>query len=313
MEIVSRYSPVRIGSLRWLRPLVVAGLAAMVSGCGGGVPTVTPRAPAAEAVQEVLERRLKASSWPVAFSFGGGVATCAALGCSVADAIHVRRSGDGRPGRAGEVHPRDLSGFEGLEPRRGIALARKARPSANGGDPASHRAFGAWMDHGFFLVETFTTHGDFIYQTAWFGDASHTGPVTSSGGTATWSGVMSGVETSPSGATAAFVHGDSTVTASGLDAGKDVSVDVAFTDIVNEETGARIGDMVWRGLPLSGRAFGTDDVLFDDGAGYFRDGSFGAAAEGSVYGRVYGPGHEEVGGLFRRDGISGAFAARRDR
>ena len=41
--------------------------------------------------------------------------------------------------------------------------------------------------------------------------------------------------------------------------------------------------------------------------------SFGAAAEGSLYGRLYGPGHEEVGGLFHRDGIAGAFAGKRDR
>ncbi|MCY4551027.1 MAG: hypothetical protein OXC28_21955 [Defluviicoccus sp.] len=86
-----------------------------------------------------------------------------------------------------------------------------------------------------------------------------------------------------------------------------------FTNIVNEATGAGIGDMVWRLLPFQGREFGTDNVLFNDGAGYFRDASFGAAAQGSIYGRLYGPGHEEVGGLFHRDGIAGAFAGKRDR
>ena len=75
----------------------------------------------------------------------------------------------------------------------------------------------------------------------------------------------------------------------------------------------RIGDMVWQGLPLQGRAFGTDDILFDDGAGYFRVASFGGAAQGSIFGRLYGPGHEEVGGLFQRDGFAGAFAGKRDR
>ena len=67
--------------------------------------------------------------------------------------------------------------------------------------------------------------------------------------------------------------------------------------------------MVWRGLPLEGREFGTDGVLFDDGAGYFRSEGFGAAAEGSLY----GPGHDEVGGPFHRNGIAGAFAGKRDR
>ena len=82
---------------------------------------------------------------------------------------------------------------------------------------------------------------------------------------------------------------------------------------MNQETGAVIGDMVWRGLPLQGREFGTDNVLFNDGAGYFPDESFGAAAQGSIYGRLYGSGHEEVGGLFQRNGIAGAFAGKRDR
>ena len=48
---------------------------------------------------------------------------------------------------------------------------------------------------------------------------------------------------------------------------------------MNEETGAGIADMVWRGLPLRGREFGTGDILFNDGAGYFRDGSFGAPTD----------------------------------
>ena len=107
-------------------------------------------------------------------------------------------------------------------------------------------------------------------HTTWFGDASHSGPLASPGDAATWSGVMSGVEASPSAGPGAFVHGDSAITVSGLAAGVEVSVDVAFTNIVNEDTGAGIGDMVWRGLPLQGREFGTGDVLFDDGPGIFR-------------------------------------------
>ena len=127
-----------------------------------------------------------------------------------------------------------------------------------------------------------------------------------------------GVRVYPSGAKVYVVQtrgpqGTKRITVSGLAAGVAVSVDVAFTNIVNEDTGAGIGDMVWRGLSLQGREFGTDDVLFNDGDGYFRDGSFGAAAQGSIYGHLYGPGHEEVGGLFHQDGIAGAFAGKRDR
>ena len=278
----------------------------------GGMPAIVPRPPLPDSVEQLLQRRLLNSTWPVAVSFGGGVATCAALGCPVADAIHVDR-GDAR--HPSDDHRPDLSGFEPLEPRRGIALASKAQPVVEGQRSAFHRAFGAWMDHGFFLVETFAMHGNAglsHYHTTWFGDASHSSPLTSPGDTATWSGVMSGVESSPSSGSGAFVHGDSAVTVSGLVVGAEVSVEVAFTSIVNQDTGAGIGDMVWRGLPLQGREFGTDNVLFND-AGYFQDESFGAAAQGSLYGRLYGPGHEEVGGLFHSNGIAGAFAGKRDR
>ena len=282
----------------------------------GGVPAIVPLSPAPDSVKDLLRRRLYDSTWPAAASFGGGIATCEALGCPVADAIHVDRPAAGGVRHPSDDHRPDLSDFELLEPRRGIALASKARPVVEGRESAFHRAFGAWMDHGFFLVETFTMQGEAassFYRTTWLGDASHSGPLASPGDSATWSGVMSGVESSPSSGSGAFVHGDSAIVVSGLAAGVEVSVDVAFTNIVNEETGAGIGDMVWRGLPLQGREFGTDSVLFNDGVGYFRDGSFGAAAEGSLYGRLYGPGHEEVGGLFHRDGIAGAFAGKRDR
>ena len=135
---------------------------------------------------------------------------------------------------------------------------------------AFYRTYGAWMDHGFFFVETFTTQGDVVfthYQTAWYGDAKHSGPLTSPGDTATWSGVMSGVEASSSSGSGAILHGDSAVIISGLAAGVAVSVDVAFSNIVNEDTRDGIGNMVWRGLPPQDREFGTDDVLFDDGSG----------------------------------------------
>ena len=282
----------------------------------GGVPAIVPLSPAPDSAEDLLRRRLLDSTWPVAVSFGGGVATCQALGCPVADAIHVARPATGGARHPSDDHRPDLSGFEPLEPRRGISLASKAQTVVEGQRSAFHRALGAWMDHGFFLVETFTMQGDAglgHYQTTWFGDASHSGALASPGDTATWSGVMSGVEASPSSGPGAFVHGDSAIVVSGLSTGAEVSVDVAFTNIVNEGTGAGIGDMIWRGLPLQGREFGSDNVLFNDGAGYFRDGSFGAAAEGSIYGRLYGPGHEEVGGLFHRDGIAGAFAGERDR
>ena len=124
---------------------------------------------------------------------------------------------------------------------------------------------------------------------------------------------MSGVEPSPAGDAGAFVHGDAAVTVNGLNAKAGPRIDVVFSKIVNEDTGASIADMAWRGLTLQDRSFGTDDVRFNDGTGfYFPEENFGTASDGSIFGHFYGPNHEEVGGIFHHDGIAGAFAAKRE-
>ena len=270
----------------------------------GGVPAIRLRAQAGEPVEEALSRRLEVAAWPIVSSFGGAVATCAAIGCPVIGAIHVDRTWVD-----GDLP--DLAGFERLESRRGIALARKEAVPGEGA--AYHRLFGGWMEHGFFLIETFGAglEESFVYETFWFGDASHTGPVTAKGGTATWSGIVSGVATATPGDAGTFVHGDATVRVNGLGAVGEASVEVLFGNLVREDSGAGVADMAWRGLRLQGRSFGTDDVLFNDGAGYFPKAGFGTASGGSLFGHVYGPNGEEVGGLFHRDGIAGAFAAGR--
>ena len=72
------------------------------------------------------------------------------------------------------------------------------------------------------------------------------------------------------------------------------TLDVAFTGIVDIETNASRADLHWNGLSVSE-------------AGTFRSGSGDDAIEGTFY----GPGHAEVGGVFERDLISGAFGAAR--
>lgn len=286
--------------------VVVAADGSLGYDSSGGVPAVTPRGTAGDPVTEGFERRLAAATFPIVSSFGGAVATCAAEGCPVIDAIHVDRD------RIDGDLP-ELRGFEQLAPRRGIALARKETILEPGAHSDSYRLFGGWMEHGFFLLETLGAGVDeyFVYRTFWLGDASHTGPVSALGGTVTWSGVMSGVATGPSGDAGAFVHGDAAVRVSGLGGSGDAAVDVLFGNIVWEDTGAGLADIAWRGLRLQRRSFGTDDVLFNEGDGYFRKVGFGTASGSSLFGHVYGPNGEEVGGLFHHDGIAGAFAARR--
>ena len=299
-----------IKRMRRLAPVAAAaGLAAILSGCGGGSAAVgtRPAAPGgstSDKIQALLERRLADATYPVVTSFGGAVAVCQAIGCPVMDAVHVDMTADNR-------RP-DLSGFDHLEPRRGIDLARRQIVFERY-PPAYRDTFGAWMDYGFFLVDVFTGQGeeDFRYETLWLGGASDKSPVTAVSGTASWAGVMSGVKIEPLSDIGALVQGDAAITVTGLNA--DASLTVGFSNISRQDTGVAIADMTWSGLPLQGRSFGTDDVRFHEAdRGYRRQASFGKQAEGSLFGHVYGPNGEEVGGLFNRDGIAGAFAARRE-
>ena len=300
------------------RLLAAAALTAVLTGCGGGSgPKVqapgtqppTDPAPPAHAVETVLRQRMDAATDPVVTSFGGDVAVCQALGCPVIGGIHID------PSIADGMRRPDISAFERLEPRRGIDRATRSYIQERLNDPRSHHAFGAWMAHGFFIVETSSEPQgrEFTYHSYWLGDASDTAPVTAAGGSASWSGIMTGVTDGSSGDGGAFVHGDADLTVTGLAVRDKASVNVAFTNIAREDNGASLADMVWRGLPLRGRSFGTDNVRFREGGrGYTRRDSFGAQAEGSLFGHVYGPKGEEVGGLFHRDNIAGAFAAKRN-
>ncbi len=294
---------------RWLAAVAVA---AVLSGCGGGsgqgVKAPPAQPPPDHTVEDILNQRMAASTYPVVTSFGGDVAVCLALGCPTIDDIHIDASADA-------VRRPDLSAFELLEPHRGIDRATKSYRQERSDDPVSHRAFGAWTDHGFFIVETSLSERgkEFTYHTSWFADASDTAPVTAAGGSASWSGIMTGVTDGSSGDRGAFVRGDAVLTVNGLAAPGGASVDVEFTNIAREDDGAGLADMFWRGLPLQGRSFGTNDVRFHDAdSGYARRASFGAQAEGSLFGHVYGPNGEDVGGLFHRDDIAGAFAAKRN-
>ena len=124
---------------------------------------------------------------------------------------------------------------------------------------------------------------------------------------------MTGVTDGSAGDGGTFVHGDADLTVTGLAARDKASVNVEFTNIAREDGAATLADMVWQGLPLQGRSFGTNDVRFHEAdRGYTRRASFGAQAEGSLFGHIYGPNGEEVGGLFHRDDIAGAFAAKRN-
>ena len=136
--------------------LAAAPTAAVLSGCGGGSgpqvlalapqPPVDP-APLDRTVEDILTQRMAVAIAPVVTSFGGDVAVSEALGCPVIDGVHVDASVDA-------VRLPNLSAFERLSPRRGIDRATRSFRQQRLNDPVSYRAFGAWTEQGFFLVET---------------------------------------------------------------------------------------------------------------------------------------------------------------
>ena len=69
--------------------------------------------------------------------------------------------------------------------------------------------------------------------------------------------------------------------------------------------------MAWDGVRLTDGAFGSPEVIAPILASDID--IRGKAIGTGIYGRFHGPGHEEVGGVFRRDGITGAFGAGRER
>ena len=73
----------------------------------------------------------------------------------------------------------------------------------------------------------------------------------------------------------------------------DYDVDVAFTKIYNLDDRSALADMNWTGIAVTG-------------------GAFAATSAGTIEGRFYGPDHEEVGGVFERNEVLGAFGAARD-
>lgn len=272
---------------------------------GGGGPPTEPETPTAAEIGETLNRLSQEAKLPELSSFGGAVATCEAIGCPVHDAVHV----DHVPRVNG---PLDFSGFDFLERRRDVSLATKSHSSGMGNHLTRHRTLGGWMHHSFFLVETLhnVRYADFGYRTYYMGNTNPTNPTVSVSGT--WSGAMAGVMVSPSDDVSTLVRGDATVTVAYPGGSGTGLVDVEFTSITREDTGARVGNMTWEDLALEGGKFGTGNVLHNHGDGYHSKDGYRPSPMGSIFGQFYGPNHEEAGGLFHRDGLAGAFGVSRD-
>ena len=105
-------------------------------------------------------------------------------------------------------------------------------------------------------------------------------------GNATFTGAMTGLETEGWEA----IEGRATISVRNLGTPE---VDARFTQIVGTDGGGSREDISWLGIPLDSDSF------------------YAGTAEDFIQGVFYGPLHVEVGGVFERSGIVGAFGGRR--
>ena len=151
------------------------------------------------------------------------------------------------------------------------------------GITTDYEVYGGWLDDSFFGY-TFGEYSgtdvnglDVLYAFS-LGDASGSNPVT---GSATWTGLMVGVHRDRP---TQNIQGRTEAVYSFADQ----TMDVDMTQLTRGHA-----DMGWDNLRVSG-------------------GTFGAGADGNlISGSFYGSRHAELGGIFERHGIMGAFGAKR--
>ena len=158
-------------------------------------------------------------------------------------------------------------------------------------DSFSHLGFGGWLDHhAFFLKIREIKHGGIatldadVYS---IGNTTRTNPVS---GGAVWKGVAIGANASAVGRRR-VIMGESEITVDF----SEFRVDVRLSNLEDLETRRWCcNDITWDDLPLSNGGFAMSET------------------GNSIQGQFYGPGHEEVGGVFVRGQLVGAFGGKRE-
>ena len=181
-----------------------------------------------------------------------------------------------------------------LGERRGVSLVAEEASSDN----VDVHVYGGWLDHSLFATESvllkseiFPDQGATVVLNYSIGFSTGDNPGAADG-SARWEGQMLGRDMRASAGRGQVIRGDAGVTVEFGAAA--MTADVAFTDIVDVETGDPHNDMTWLGMTV------------EDGGFTRRN-----APDDTISGQFYGPGEEEVGGIFERDGIAGAFGGRR--
>ena len=196
-------------------------------------------------------------------------------------------SGDGMAFSPADLDFSDQS-YVAVMTRNGVSMTAGASRTASGedGTDLSAESYGGWLKHNAFLVARDSLVGaDNVAQSVdifalSIGRESGSNPVS---GSATWVGTMAGMDT----ADVQILHGDTELTADFASS----NVDVAFTGIYDEDSQRR-ANILWDDVPMTSNGFAS-------------------LAQGRIDGTFYGPDHAEVGGIFERDSIVGAFGAKR--
>ena len=180
-----------------------------------------------------------------------------------------------------------------LSERNGVRLVSEDTSNKH----TENTVFGGWMKYSFFasqatryVNEENPNQGTTVFYPYVLGTSTGQNPSVPMGG-AQWLGFVVGRDSSAKDQLDSFVQGDAAIRVEMGQTG--VQADVRFTDMVNKHTGATYGDMTWTGMAVSK-------------GGFARRG----ADDDKIEGRFFGPDQQEVGGLFERAGIAGAFGGR---
>ena len=154
--------------------------------------------------------------------------------------------------------------------------------------------YGGWLEHTLFAVMGEVTRGEDgmvaggQIDSLVFGSPTATNPTSGSG---LWTGVMVGVDVSDTDALGNAIQGEAEITIRDF---LNPTVDVGFSNVFDLAAGTSRLDMSWQDIPLTSGEFHLSEANNDWIDGYF-----------------YGPNHEEVGGIFNRNLIRGAYGAKR--
>lgn len=298
----------------------------LLAGCGGtsdreSVRTASP--PTAEGLRRETVARVEAATVALAsdqhvFRFDGvssrTFAKCEGTVCGVSatsggvDGALQQALGDPRADFGSSHFTARLKDSLELKPQAepvdGVTVVEGF--GQRGGERAfSAKFFGAWLHDGaFFVNETTLTVRDgmgrpvglgTVFDASAMGVASAGAPAPVLGMSATWRGMMIGVDVSDAVTRGQFLRGDATLVVGDL---ADPDVDVAFGNFRDLETGARLEGRTiapFESVPLDGASFGAKPV----GGGDY------------IQGRFVGADHAGVVGVFERGEVVGSFGGNR--